>query len=232
MARRSRRSAWGSVLEVAPGVWRIRYWAAGPDGYRRRSVTVRGTRIQAEQRRSELMLAHAEDAPCPAVGEVWRAYAMPDMERRVNDGDMSRTTVSQYAGFFPPCAWSGLWCPDLRLLVRHVREVRPCAAIWDAAGTQKGPHRLSGEGLAGLSWFLDCPAAQTSPVYAHWAAQRGARNVDGLYGVAFEQLRGPLLGRAIWRAPRGPSSQAAPSPCGPRGGRPRVGPWPPTISGR
>lgn len=119
MARRSRRSAWGSVLEVAPGVWRIRYWAAGPDGYRRRSVTVRGTRIQAEQRRSELMLAHAEDAPCPAVGEVWRAYAMPDMERRVNDGDMSRTTVSQYAGIWRNHAeprWGSVPCDAVRAL--------------------------------------------------------------------------------------------------------------------
>jgi len=88
------------MSEPSPGVWRIRYWAAGSDGYRRRSVTVRGTRIQAEQKRAELMLAHSDDAPCPTVGEVWRSYALPDLERRVEGGDASPGTLKQYQ-----CAW-------------------------------------------------------------------------------------------------------------------------------
>lgn len=119
MARRTRRAAWGSVHEVAPGVWRIRYWAAGPDGYRRRSVTVRGTRIQAEQRRSELMLAHSEDAPCPTVGEVWRSYALPDMERRVDGGELAPSSLDAYErGWRLHCAptWEHVQCDAVRPL--------------------------------------------------------------------------------------------------------------------
>ena len=67
--RKHRRSAWASITEVERGErYRIRYWAKGTDGqYRRRSCTVRGTRKDAERVRSELMLEHSEDAPCPTV---------------------------------------------------------------------------------------------------------------------------------------------------------------------
>lgn len=96
MPRRKKRAAWASLTQVDATTWRIRYWANGPDGYRRRSKTVRGTRKDAERARSELMLAHSEDAPCPTVGEVWRSYAVPDMERRAEDGDLSPDTLVQY----------------------------------------------------------------------------------------------------------------------------------------
>lgn len=94
---RRRRSAWGSVHEVSPGVWRIRYWAKGADGsYRRRSRTVHGSRVDAERARSELMLAHSEDAPCPTVGEVWERWYLPAMERRVEGGEASASTLRKY----------------------------------------------------------------------------------------------------------------------------------------
>lgn len=97
MARRkSKRSAWGALTQVDDSTWRIRYWSAGPDGYRRRSKTVRGSRLDAERVRSELMLLHSEDAPCPTVGEVWESYALPDLERRVEDGDLAPDTLVQY----------------------------------------------------------------------------------------------------------------------------------------
>jgi len=97
MPRRKRRDAWASITEVRAGeCYRIRYWSAGPDGYKRRSKTVRGSRLDAERVRSELMLAHSEDAPCPTVGEVWDSYALPDLERRVDDGDLAPDTLVQY----------------------------------------------------------------------------------------------------------------------------------------
>lgn len=93
----SRRSAWGSVLEVSPGVWRIRYWGKDPEGrYRRRSETVRGSRVDAERRRAELMLAHSEDAPCPTMREAWAAWHLPSLEARREAGDLSDQTVRQY----------------------------------------------------------------------------------------------------------------------------------------
>jgi len=97
MPRNKRRDAWASITEVRAGeIYRIRYWSSGPDGYKRRSRTIRGTRRDAERARAELMLEHSDDAPCPTVGEVWRSYAMPDMERRVSDGDLAPDTLVQY----------------------------------------------------------------------------------------------------------------------------------------
>ena len=94
---RRRRSAWGSVHEVTPGVWRVRYWGKDAKGvYRRMSSTVRGSRVDAERRRSELMLAHSEDAPCPTVGEAWRTWHLPSLEERHDAGELSSQTLSQY----------------------------------------------------------------------------------------------------------------------------------------
>ena len=99
MANRSRRrrSAWGSVHEVSPGVWRIRYWGKGADGqYRRRSCTVRGSRVDAERKRSELMVLHSEEAPCPTVGEAFSRWYLPAMERRVEGGEVAASTLRKY----------------------------------------------------------------------------------------------------------------------------------------
>ena len=121
MARsRKRRDAWASISEIRPGeVYRIRYWAEGPDGYRRRSRTIRGTRMDAERARSELMLAHSEDAPCPTVGEAWRQWYLPDLERLGAAGELSPHTLSQYrSGWRLHVAprWDGVPCDSVRPL--------------------------------------------------------------------------------------------------------------------
>lgn len=96
MPRKKRRAAWGSITQVDADRWRIRYWASTPSGYRRKSCTVRGSRLDAERRRSELMLEHSEDAPCPTVGEAWERWALPDMETRLADGDLAQNSYDQY----------------------------------------------------------------------------------------------------------------------------------------
>lgn len=96
MPRRQMRSAWGSITEVRRGVWRIRYWAEGPDGYRRRSETVRGSRKDAVERRSALMLEHGDDAPCPTVGQCWERWYRPDLVRMVEEGERAEQTLGQY----------------------------------------------------------------------------------------------------------------------------------------
>jgi len=117
---RRKRAAWGSLTKVDDGTWRIRFWGKGPDGqYRRRSCTVRGTRKDAERRRAELMLAHSDDAPCPTVGDVWRSYALPDMERRRDDGDVSASTVRKYASAWERVVssrWGAVQCDAIRPL--------------------------------------------------------------------------------------------------------------------
>ncbi len=123
-SRRGRRSAWASISEISPGsVYRIRYWATGPDGYKRRSKTVRGTRLEAERARSELMLAHSEDAPCPTVGEVWRSYVLPDLERMVEDGDLAPLTKRAHETAWRlhvAPRWADVQCDAVRPL--HVQQ--------------------------------------------------------------------------------------------------------------
>lgn len=116
MAKRSRRrDAWASITEVRRGeVYRIRYWAEGPDGYRRRSCTVRGTRKQAEQKRSELMLAHGDDAPCLTVGEVYERWFLPAQRDQVTAG-----TVRQYESAWRlhiAPTWADVPCDQVRPL--------------------------------------------------------------------------------------------------------------------
>lgn len=120
MSRRARRSAWGSVHEVSPGHWRVRYWGADAQGrYRRMSETVRGSRVDAERRRSELMVSHSEDAPCPTVGEAWASWHLPTMERRVEGGDLSQRSLTHALSAWSRHAgprWADVPCDAVRPL--------------------------------------------------------------------------------------------------------------------
>lgn len=117
--RKKRRAAWGALTQVDESTWRLRYWSTGPDGYRRRSKTIRGSRLDAERVRAELMLAHSNDAPCPTVGEVWRSYVLPDLERRADSGDVSTGTLKQYRltyGKHVGPRWDGVQCDAVKPL--------------------------------------------------------------------------------------------------------------------
>lgn len=124
MARR-RRDSWGSITELERNRrYVVRYWASEDDrGYMRHSVTVRGTRADAERKRAELMLEHSNDAPCPTVGMAWERWSLPTYERRVRDGDMSEQTLRQYkSGWSRHAAprWSDVPCDRVQPL--HVQQ--------------------------------------------------------------------------------------------------------------
>lgn len=106
MPRKTKRSAWGTLTRIDSQTWRLRYWSTGPDGYRRRSRTIRGTRKEAERVRAELMLAHSEDAPCPTVAHVWERWYLPTMERKLDDGEVAPSTLKRYRAI-----WSRLVSP-------------------------------------------------------------------------------------------------------------------------
>ena len=107
MPRKHRRAQWASITEIEKGKrYRIRWWANGPDGYKRRSETVRGTRKDAELRRAELMLDHSEDAPCPTVGQAWERWYLPAAQRKVDGGDMAPSTLRAYRA-----AWDSVMAP-------------------------------------------------------------------------------------------------------------------------
>lgn len=121
MAKSSRRASWGSITEVERGRrYRIRWWGKDGDGtYRRMTCTVRGTRHEAEKRRSELMLEHSDEAPCPTIGDVWERYAVPDLERRVEDGDVASNTLTQYTRWWAKHVeprWGDVPCDSVRPL--------------------------------------------------------------------------------------------------------------------
>lgn len=97
MAKSNRlRDDWGSVsYDPKRRVGRIRYWSATPDGYRRVSETVRGTRKDVERRRAELRLMHDDDAPCPTIGQLYESHYRPWRARRVEEGKLGHQTFSQ-----------------------------------------------------------------------------------------------------------------------------------------
>lgn len=95
--RKQKRAAWASIAQVDAERWRIRYWGKDASGqYRRMSRTVRGTRLDAERVRSELMLEHSDDAPCPTVAQAWERWVLPAYERRVEQGTLKPNSLKRY----------------------------------------------------------------------------------------------------------------------------------------
>ena len=118
--RRQTRAAWASIAQVDEGRYRIRYWGKGAGGtYRRMSRTVRGSRMDAERVRSELMLEHSEDAPCPTVQQAWERWVLPDLERRVEGEDISVRTMTAYRRAWDADVsprWGAVQCDAVRPL--------------------------------------------------------------------------------------------------------------------
>ena len=71
MRGRRKRSSWGSVEKLPSGRWRVRWWESTPQGWKRQSETIDGSRKDAERRLAQIRVA-ADDAPrVPTVGEAW-----------------------------------------------------------------------------------------------------------------------------------------------------------------
>jgi len=92
------RSQWGSLkYDKATKTARIRYWASGSDGYKRRSVTLRNvTKREAQKHMAALQVQHSDDAPCPTVRQVWEQWMLPELEQRVESGDLSKNSIRVY----------------------------------------------------------------------------------------------------------------------------------------
>ena len=98
MPRRAMRSDWGSVTEIDRGKrYRLRWWQETPEGYKRCSEVVRGTRRDACDRLAEIRLDHSRDAPCPTVGYAYKRWWLPRAEDRLDSGDLARNTFDNYA---------------------------------------------------------------------------------------------------------------------------------------
>lgn len=193
MAKHNRmRDDWGSVsYDAGRRVGRIRYWSRTPDGYRRVSETVRGSRRDVERRRAELRLVHDDDAPCPTVRQLWETSYHPYRLRRVEDGHIAPQTLSM-----DESAWRV-----------HV------GPMWgDARADSLRPAQVQ-DWLDGMTRFQADRAIQVLRGILRHAALRGLVGLDPIAGVPFElpkdaevRDRGiwtlEELG-AIWRAVRG-----------------------------
>lgn len=90
------RRSWGSITRLGTNRYRLRWWANGDDGYRRRTEIVHGTRKQASDRLAAIRVEHTNDAPVPTIGMVWENWVLPDKERSCASGQLSANTLRQY----------------------------------------------------------------------------------------------------------------------------------------
>ena len=102
-----KRSSWGCVQRMDKDRYRIRYWADLGDGYSRHTLTVHGTRREAEAKLAELRTRHEVEPDQPrrrayrmTIGEVWDAWVRPDMEARLSNGSLAKTTWANSS-----CTW-------------------------------------------------------------------------------------------------------------------------------
>lgn len=217
MSNRTRkRSAWGSLAEVSPGVWRIRYWGRDPatGEYRRRSRTVRGSRLEAERARSELMLAHSEDAPCPTVGEVWERWYLPALDRRVEAGDLAENSRSAFVSAWRTHAmgrWASVPCDAVRPLevqqwldglgrsgassaMKVLRPMLDYAVRYGQIGTNPFRERYLMPSASGVA-RRDAGVWSLPGLRGTWAAVRGSWYEAAFLLAAFGGLRvGEALG--------------------------------------
>ncbi len=85
------RSTWGSIRRKSKGVWEIRYTVGG----KRRSKTIRGTKVEAERERSNLRVRY-EDAPAElTVRQFWEKSFHPHIV-----SDLAESTVNGYEGYY------------------------------------------------------------------------------------------------------------------------------------
>lgn len=97
MPRRSRRRAWGSITESVRGKKYVLRWMENtPHGRRRPCETFYGTYREACARLDEIHVLKASDKPTMTIGQIYRAWYLPWLARRVGDGKTKAGTVKRY----------------------------------------------------------------------------------------------------------------------------------------
>ncbi len=92
---RKMRSSFGCVQRLDKNRYRLRWWADTPEGRKRKTETVRGTRREAERRMAEIRTA-TDERRSPTVGELWDAYELPHLKSQLAAGRISDRTVKAY----------------------------------------------------------------------------------------------------------------------------------------
>lgn len=112
MTARRKRSSWGCVTRLAPGVYRLRWTDSG----RRRSETVHGSRREADDRLAALRVAcgSAPSRRVPTVAEAYERHYLPDLKGRVVPHTV-KTMESMWRAVVGP-KWGSIRLDDVRPL--------------------------------------------------------------------------------------------------------------------
>lgn len=118
--RRRQRSSFGSVTKIDRDTWRLRWWADTPEGRRRVSETVHGTRREAEDRLAEIRCeVGSEQGGSVTVGQAWERWYAPDCAKRLEEGSLApntwRNAEGQWTTHIAP-RWSKVPCTQVRPL--------------------------------------------------------------------------------------------------------------------
>lgn len=118
--RRRQRSSFGSVTKLDRDTWRLRWWADTPEGRRRVSETVHGTRRQAEDRLAEIRCeVGSEQGGSVTVGKAWELWYAPDCAQRLEEGSLApgtwRNAEAHWSRNIAP-RWAHVPCTQVRPL--------------------------------------------------------------------------------------------------------------------
>lgn len=101
MARSTRRRPWGSITEVQRGKKQVVRWVENTDrGRVRRSKTLYCTYREASKWLSAKQVELGEQHRSPTIGEVYDAWYLPMMQRRVESGSSAPRTLKLYTDYW------------------------------------------------------------------------------------------------------------------------------------
>lgn len=96
---RRKRSSWGSVSQLSPGRFRIRWHEWVGFSKVRKSKVMRCTRREADAELARLRGIHElpqDGAPCPTFAECWDRWYLPELMSRIDDGTLTKRTFMLY----------------------------------------------------------------------------------------------------------------------------------------
>lgn len=107
MPRKKQRRSWGSVTSVTKIKHVLRWIENTPDGRKRKSQTVICTYKEACFALRRLEVEHSADHPVPTIGDAYRMWYLPWIDRRIADGRTKEGTRRAYV-----ISWTNIVAPE------------------------------------------------------------------------------------------------------------------------
>ena len=236
MRGKRRRSTWGSIEQLPSGRWRVRWWESTPQGWRRKSETLDGSRKDAERRLAQIRVASGDAQRVPTVGEAWQQWTWPLIERerantKANNDALWRNHVAP--------RWADVPLDQVEPIAVQawLDGLRKVAAAQGLAMLRRIVRRAVAMGAIPAS-RIDIEFAMPDEVNSHsrlvWSADELARICDAARGECFEAAvilaafggcrRGEALGVKVGEVIPGVGGTACVQICRSIGGKGEVGP--------